>query len=557
MTERIHFYGFQVPDLKKYLQDRGISCSIGKKIDLVRLCELAEELRLEVLTSANDEEEYSVFDARRRTVAVGNDKIILDPVNAVTEWSKDLASVPDFESCDVLVYLMRWCGWTHERLRLYKQDNGYRLHMACHIDDVKAAYHLHQEYIYLRATCMPETRQNAQPYDVWILANKTTGEILSGGCTCVADNGTCKHCVAFIFSLSSFCERHRDRGTEVGTDMQCIWDKPRKKSNPQKISDIDMRVDQTHPQPTSATTDSYNPIVPIQGPMANHERDFYELCRGTGALLLQTLYDESFVSDDDDDNVVLPSMSDACKNMLPPYDIFSVTEKLKNIFDKKIITEIEDQTKGQDENQEWYEQRIGRITASHFSSVLHFRFTENEENYISKMIMRKTSKASVPSMAFGKLHEPVARQLYFDNYKKQHKHAEIKLCGLYVDSDYPFLGASPDGVIKCKCCGEGLLEIKCSFLYQNKMPKDACIDDHYHVVLDENENIRLKFDSPWYVQIQGQLGVCQKQWCDFVFYTKKGFIVDRIYFDELVFQRIVEKSQMFFEKYLFRALRKL
>uniref|UniRef100_A0A8W8MIK5 SAP domain-containing protein n=1 Tax=Magallana gigas TaxID=29159 RepID=A0A8W8MIK5_MAGGI len=165
MTERIHFYGFQVPDLKKYLQDRGISCSIGKKIDLVRLCELAEELRLEVLTSANDEEEYSVFDARRRTVAVGNDKIILDPVNAVTEWSKDLASVPDFESCDVL-----------------------------------------------------------------------------------------------------------------------------------KISDIDMRVDQTHPQPTSATTDSYNPIVPIQGPMANHERDFYELCRGTGALLLQTLYDESFHS---------------------------------------------------------------------------------------------------------------------------------------------------------------------------------------------------------------------------------------------------------------------
>lgn len=176
---------------------------------------------------------------------------------------------------------------------------------------------------------------------------------------------------------------------------------------------------------------------------------------GTGALLLQTLYDESFVSDDDDDdNVVLPSMSDACKNMLPPYDIFSVTEKLKNIFDKKIITEIEDQTKGQDENQEWYEQRIGKITASHFSSVLHFRFTENEENYISKLIMGKTSKASVSSMAIGKLHEPVARQLYFDNYKKQHKHAEIKLCGLYVDSDYPFLGASLDGVIKCKCCGE-------------------------------------------------------------------------------------------------------
>lgn len=77
------------------------------------------------------------------------------------------------------------------------------------------------------------------------------------------------------------------------------------------------------------------------------------------------------------------------------------------------------------------------------------------------------------------------------------------------------------------------------------MPKDDCIDDHYHVVLNENENIRLKFDSPWYVQIQGQLGVCQKQWCDFVFYTKKGFIVDRIYFDNSSFRELLKNLRCF------------
>lgn len=31
------------------------------------------------------------------------------------------------------------------------------------------------------------------------------------------------------------------------------------------------------------------------------------------------------------------------------------------------------------------------------------------------------------------------------------------------------------------------------------MFKDVCIDDYYYVVLDENENIRLKFDFLWYV----------------------------------------------------------
>ncbi|KAK3092035.1 hypothetical protein FSP39_024614 [Pinctada imbricata] len=41
------------------------------------------------------------------------------------------------------------------------------------------------------------------------------------------DNGMCKHCVAFLFGLSSFSDRHKDRGIEVGTDVECVWDKPR------------------------------------------------------------------------------------------------------------------------------------------------------------------------------------------------------------------------------------------------------------------------------------------------------------------------------------------
>lgn len=53
---------------------------------------------------------------------------------------------------------------------------------------------------------------------------------------------------------------------------------------------------------------------------------------------------------------------------------------------------------------------------------------------------------------------------------------------------------------------------------------------HYHLTLDENENVRLKIDSSWYIQIQGQLGVCYKNWCDFVYFTKKGFINAHIFF---------------------------
>lgn len=44
--------------------------------------------------------------------------------------------------------------------------------------------------------------------------------------------------------------------------------------------------------------------------------------------------------------------------------------------------------------------------------------------------------------------------------------------------------------------------------------------------IDENNDVRLKHTSPWYVQIQGQMGICKSLWCDFVFFTRRGIIID-------------------------------
>ena len=35
--------------------------------------------------------------------------------------------------------------------------------------------------------------------------------------------------------------------------------------------------------------------------------------------------------------------------------------------------------------------------------------------------------------------------------------------GLHVNPSFPHLGASPDGIVSCCCCGKGLLEIKCPY----------------------------------------------------------------------------------------------
>ncbi|VDI69383.1 Hypothetical predicted protein [Mytilus galloprovincialis] len=87
--------------------------------------------------------------------------------------------------------------------------------------------------------------------------------------------------------------------------------------------------------------------------------------------------------------------------------------------------------------------------------------------------------------------------------------------------EFPFMGATPDGVVSYRCCCKGLLEIKCSFMHQNETPLDACLDSHYHVSKDENNCLRLKESSSWHTQIQGQMGICKRQWCDFVFFSSQ------------------------------------
>ena len=61
------------------------------------------------------------------------------------------------------------------------------------------------------------------------------------------------------------------------------------------------------------------------------------------------------------------------------------------------------------------------------------------------------------------MHEEVARKAYTAYASKEHTDLRVQECGLIVDPKMPFLGASPDGLVSCKCCGKGVIETKCPF----------------------------------------------------------------------------------------------
>ncbi|XP_033763165.1 uncharacterized protein LOC117344514 [Pecten maximus] len=498
------------------------------------------------------------MDVLRRTV----DGIVLDDVGQV-QWISDLTSIPTVEYCDILIYFMKVCGWSETRLKNYKSDSGYKLYLDHHISEVcLGAIPNSGSYMYVKASCIPETRQSATPYSTWLLI-KQDGHVKSGGCTCVADDGTCKHCVALLFAMSAFCERHQDRSTEVGTDVACVWDKPKKTTTPLEIEDMDIRVNKVTPKPKSASAENYNPTVRSECLSKRQvEKEIFTLCKGSNSVLLQALDPPSDDDDSLDDETFPPTLLEIAETLKGNGDdVNALASKVNSAHSgAETVNRIEEMTRGQADNPDWFAYRTGRVTASIFSSVMHFRFNENYDNYIVKKIMcpqppAMFSRSSGPDvLKFGKDHEPIARSLYTTQYATSHKTSSVRECGLFIDAEHPFMGASPDGVVCCKCCGKGLLEVKCSYSFRDSTPQTVCDDPHYHLYSDDANIIHLKTDSPWYIQIQGQMGVCKINWCDFVFYTKKGFSVERIYFDPAVYEQIIEKSERFWNKYVARAL---
>ena len=57
---------------------------------------------------------------------------------------------------------------------------------------------------------------------------------------------------------------------------------------------------------------------------------------------------------------------------------------------------------------------------------------------------------------------------------------------------------------------------------------------------------QLKRDHDYYAQVQGQLGVTQAKWCDFVIYTEKGLSIERIKYDHQYWTNMKNTLQSFY-----------
>ena len=127
---------------------------------------------------------------------------------------------------------------------------------------------------------------------------------------------------------------------------------------------------------------------------------------------------------------------------------------------------------------------------------------------------------------YGIDNETSAIQAYTD-YQQNHGHPGLVVSssGFYINTEFPFLGATPDGSVYDPNELEqpfGVLEVKCPYSVRDLTPVEACSTPNFYCSLDSTGELRLKENHQYYAQVQGQMAVGERMWCDFVVYTQKG-----------------------------------
>jgi hypothetical protein len=227
------------------------------------------------------------------------------------------------------------------------------------------------------------------------------------------------------------------------------------------------------------------------------------------------------------------------------------------------IEYIFSKTKGQFCNSAWHDLRHGRLTSSNFYSVhTKVQSINNKPTIVHdvkpllKNIMGYTKvNPNIKSLKYGREMEPVAREIYLQEFCKAHENVQSEECGIVLDSVHSYIAASPDLLVSCSCCGDGCVEIKCPLVSKCSTCLSFCTCNMPVYLCNRDGQFSLKMNHSYFAQIQGQMFVTGRKWCDFFVYTCNGTFTERIQYHETYFKDILKSLQYFFFSFVLPELK--
>ena len=401
-------------------------------------------------------------------------------------------------------------------------------------------------YYVVRAKVNHSQQLSEAPVQPWFISTED-GAVVAAHCTCMAGLGeTCSHVASTMFYVEA-AVRMREKQTVTG--VAAYWKLPSAKSQVEyaPIKKINFTSSNSLKKRLEREIENCNePSGPDQAPRGQLNAS-YKASDGNFSKFLEEISKAkpAFLS-------VHPLFADGyiprtVKNQFPSlltelYDPNAETLLFEDLLlrckleaDKITVTEdqvkaVEKETRDQTASKAWFSFRAGRITASKIKAAVSTPSEKPALSLIKAICYPQMMKFSTAATRWGIDNEEAARQEFIKLQSKKHDSLIVKKCGLFLSSESPYLGATPDGLVECSCngCVPRCLEIKCPFKLRNDTLKDPPKDSFLQVT---KEGLQLKRGHQYYHQVQAQMALTNTKVCDFFVWTTASSHLEQISFD--------------------------
>lgn len=369
--------------------------------------------------------------------------------------------------------------------RYSTQPKGQLLYESRHL--VTARFSQDGIYTYLRGQCKASMKKVAYLVDIKLSQD---GDIEECNCDCAAGSGvqaSCKHVSVLLCGVLEMVHKKSIKLHQSSTQKLMTFNRPNKVFYNSPIAAQNL--------PTKRLKScNYNPLnkTDVIENYADYVRNLIMGYGESSMPLLQTCEPANPHGIEWDHYPYLANT---------PHDRLLETLLLKNVSAAQ-IQEVEKKTRSQSDSREWHQLRTCRITSSMFYVVCH------SKTYTKSLLDKILSPKAVHTraVAHGKINEPIAKAKYKNDFG-----VNVQNCGLFISSEYPFLAASPDGILD----EETVIEIKCPYTARNYKISEITVP-----YLEKHDgDFFLKKNHPYYAQVQGQLYCSARKYCNFIIYT--------------------------------------
>ena len=509
-TARLHyddFLGLSLDELKFYLRQRGHIVS-GSKKDLAAralICfESGETPKDFVLLEKEAKQEYE---------ALLQSFSMTDPLKEKS-WIDDIKQWPPVDLGKIFQYILDSKAFEADYVGQYKVKKAFSYFNSGFVSQIVLQnLSMNSETrIVLKSSVLPSQKVSSASHSVWVLLKKS-GEVMTAYCSCTAGlSRCCNHVIAVLYKIEYAVASGIT--SPSCTEVKCGFnDRSKKVIKGCKIMSMNI---EKHAVGLTPKKQSLNSHMKKSFDPRNHAREinqdsFFERLneiKPTAGILLCIPKKE-----DDQCPPCLPEIAETMANDVNTLRYESVVQNFmeKLTFSTAQLEELEKLSRSQSLSKIWFSQRVGRLTSSNhhdvktkIDSILRQKKNVVLTPLLATILGCGPCQNALPSIRWGRANEDKAANVFFKQIVKAHESPRLHSSGLFVYPQMPFIAASPDRILSCKCCPRYGVEIKCPYTLRNRSFEDAWKDLGF---IKEVEGKRqLKRNHKYYAQVQGQMG---------------------------------------------------